>query len=169
MSDSSVSESMTNFDMVKEFNRQFGVLTYDTPQPNIFENKKLVDLRLNLILEEVNELKEAIVTRDFTETVDAIADILYVVYGMANSFGIDADKALDIVHKSNMSKLCVNEAEAIETVNWYKTTQTLYDSPDYRQSEDGKYWVVYNKSSGKILKNIHYTPANFSTIYNIYL
>ena len=97
----------------------------------------------------------------FVETIDALADILYVVYGAGASFGIDLDKAFDIVHKSNMSKLCISEKEAIETVEWYKKNSTVYDSPSYRKSEDNKFWVIYNKSTGKVLKSIKYTPANF--------
>ena len=47
---------------------------------------------------------------------DAIGDILYVVYGTAASFGINADKDYDIIHKSNMTKLCKTEMEAHLTV-----------------------------------------------------
>ena len=39
-----------------------------------------------------------------------------------------------------------------------------YDSPHYRKSKNNKYWVVYNKSTGKILKNYKYTPASFKTM-----
>ena len=46
------------------------------------------------------------------ETIDALSDILYVVYGAGASFGIDLDKTFDMVHESNMSKVCKNEDEA---------------------------------------------------------
>ena len=158
---------MSNFEKVIEFNKSFGVPVFNTPQKTITEDDpKLTKLRLDLILEETKELQEAIMTHDFTEIVDALSDILYVVYGAGASFGIDLDKAFDIVHRSNMSKLCVTEDEAKETVQWYEDNKkkTGYDSPGYRKSEDGKYWVVYNKSTGKILKSINYTPANFKEI-----
>ncbi len=109
----------TTFERVVDFNKSFGVTTFDKPQPNIFtENPKLVDLRLSLIVEEVNELKEAIQNHDFTEVIDALGDIKYVVDGAAASFGIDLDKAFDLIHISNMSKLCKTEDEAKETVQW---------------------------------------------------
>ena len=158
---------MSNFEKVIEFNKSFGVPVFDTPQKTITEDDpKLTKLRLDLILEETKELQEAIMTHDFTEIVDALSDILYVVYGAGASFGIDLDKAFDIVHRSNMSKLCVTEDEAKETVQWYEDNKkkTGYDIQGYRKSEDGKYWVVYNKSTGKILKSINYTPANFKSI-----
>ena len=78
----------------------------------------------------------------------------------------DLDKSFDIVHLSNMSKLCVDEAEAKRTVDNYKETQTKYDSPNLKKSENGDYWVVYNESTGKILKSIKYTPANFESMLN---
>ena len=34
-----------------------------------------------------------------------MGDFVYVIKGMAVSFGMDFDKAFDLVHKSNMSKL----------------------------------------------------------------
>lgn len=159
----------TNFEKVIEFNDGFGVPVNNTIQKNVFEkNPDLVKLRLDLILEEVTELKEAIDTHDMTETIDALADILYVVYGAGASFGINLDKAFDIVHTSNMSKLCETEEDAIETVRIYKEKygngNSPYDSPAYRRSKDNKYWVVYNESTGKILKNYKYTPANFTNL-----
>lgn len=63
-----------------------------------------------------------------------------------------------------MSKLCESEEKAKETVEWYKQNEPRYDSPDYRKSEDGKHWVVYNKSSNKVLKNKNYIAANFDEI-----
>ena len=91
--------SKSNFQKVIDFNRSFGVPISDKALPNITtENPKLAKLRLDLILEETRELKEAMDNHDFLETVDALADILYVVYGAGASFGIDLDRAFDLVH-----------------------------------------------------------------------
>lgn len=155
----------TNFQKVVDFNRSFGVPTSETPLPNITrDNPKLAKLRLDLILEETRELKEAMEAHDFVETVDALADILYVVYGAGASFGIDLDKAFSLVHESNMSKLCTTEDEAKATVQWYEERKetTGYDTPAYRLGDDGVHWVVYNKSTGKILKSINYSPVTKS-------
>ena len=156
----------TNFEKVIEFNRICGIQTYDNPRPEIItDNPELTKLRLDLIIEETNELKEAIETTNFTEVADALTDILYVVYGAGASFGIDLNRALDMVHQSNMSKLCSTEEEAIETVEWYRENEASehYDSPAYRPCEYNDQWIVYNESTGKILKSIHYTPADFVT------
>ena len=81
--------------------------------------------------------------------------------GDATNLNQFKNKSFDIVHRSNMSKLCCNEQEAIETVEWYKTNDTRYDSPTIRKADSGDYWVVYNESTGKILKNYNYIPAGF--------
>ena len=155
---------MSNFDKVLEFNESFGVTNNLTTQLNIFdENPSLVSYRLDLIKEEVEELKDAIEKKDFKETIDALSDILYVVYGAFTCFGINADEAYDLVHKSNMSKLCKNKKEAIATVEYYKN-DTRYDSPTYRLSPDGKYYVVYNESTSKILKSINYNQVSFDSL-----
>jgi predicted HAD superfamily Cof-like phosphohydrolase len=151
---------------ILEFNKAFGVKTTNNPDLLSLYNSPLMDYRLNLILEEVEELKEALEKKDFKEVVDALADIEYVVLGMYTAIGVDGDKAFDIVHESNMSKLCFTQEEAQQTVKYYRENfeKHGYDSPCYRLSDDGVHYVVYNKSTSKILKNINYKPANFEEI-----
>jgi predicted HAD superfamily Cof-like phosphohydrolase len=160
----------TNYEKVVDFNRSFGVPIADTVQNDIFtRDPKLVDLRLSLITEEVGELKEAIENHDMTETIDALADILYVVYGAGASFGIDLDKAMGLVHESNMSKVCRNREVAEKTVEWYKQqfaeNKQPYDSPAMRPDQvDKEKYVVYNESTGKVLKSIEYNPVSFKSM-----
>merc|ERR1719207_139946 len=140
------------------------------PQMDVFDtDKKTVDLRLNLIKEEVKELEDAMKEKDMVETVDALGDILYVVYGAGGAFGVNLDQAFDLIHKSNMTKLCKTEEEAKETVEWYKQNYTPggkypYDTPEYRLSPDGKYFVPFNASSGKILKSVNYSAVKFDSL-----
>ena len=154
---------MSNYEKIVEFHKAFGLVHNDEHEQSTLDDEALVKLRLGLIEEEFGELKEAIKERDFTEVRDAIADLLYVTYGTASSFGIHADKDFDVIHKSNMTKLCKTEDEARDTVQWYKDNKlSVYDSPNYRLSNDKIHWVVYNESTGKILKSIHYQPVKFS-------
>ncbi len=252
--------TITQHQMVREFNVAFGVkVNSEFYSRLIVEQPSLASLRYNLIEEEVLELQEALKNNDRTETIDALADILYVGWGAGVSFGIDMDKqyqtylellhtpyettdfvnksnyentkiipnttitkengldklflalqhvkqalnvrtetekeentdhrkqlgkylcrliyhvyrlvevheidinrAFKIVHDSNMSKLCKTEEIAQTTVQWYKDNNTVYDSPAYRKSDLGEYYVVFNESTGKILKSVDYTPADFS-------
>ena len=155
---------LTNFQKVVEFNKAFGVQTNTTPQLDIFDkDPKFVETRLALIQEEFNETVEAIKNKDFTEMTDGLMDLIWVCYGMCINLGIPADKCFEIVNQSNMSKLCKTKEDAIESVKRYQEEiPQRYDSPAYRKSDCGKYFVVYNKSSNKILKSYLYTPANFS-------
>ena len=70
-----------------------------------FPNEKIVQLRYDLIKEELDELNQAIKERDIKEVADALTDILYVTYGAGHAFGIDLDKCFNEVQDSNMSKL----------------------------------------------------------------
>lgn len=156
-----IDSEMTNFKKVSNFNKVFGVDRYDTPQPDVFQkNPKLVELRLSLIQEEVKEFEDAVKNHDMVEAVDALADILYVVYGAGDAFGIDLDEAYQTVHSSNMTKICTSEEEAQKTVEWYKANKLdVYPTPAYKPASDGKHWIVFNESTGKVLKSINYLPA----------
>jgi|TARA_B110000305_G_scaffold191129_1_gene213725 predicted HAD superfamily Cof-like phosphohydrolase len=70
-----------------------------------FPNKKIIQLRYELIKEELEELNQAIKNKDIIEVADALTDILYVTYGAGHAFGVDLDKCFDEVQQSNMSKL----------------------------------------------------------------
>lgn len=74
-------------------------------RPNIDVDDALAGLRTALLEEEVQELAVASEARDLVGIADALADIVYVVYGTALTYGIDLDLVLREVHRSNMSKL----------------------------------------------------------------
>lgn len=155
----------TQYQKVQEFHKCSGHPCNETVQKKyITENPDRVAFRIGLIREELSELEDAVRDNNFGEVVDALSDILYVTFGMGIEFGIDLDKSFDIVHNSNMTKFCKTEQEAFDTVEWYKKNEPRYDSPAYKKSPDGKFWVVYNKSNDKTLKSINYTPANFETM-----
>jgi predicted HAD superfamily Cof-like phosphohydrolase len=88
--------------MVEAFHRMFEIVVQEAPA--------LVDdqtraLRVRLIHEEFEELKEAMAKNDLVGIAKEMADLLYVVYGTAVSYGIDMDAVFREVHRSNMSKV----------------------------------------------------------------
>ncbi len=93
---------MTNFESVKKFMETFG---QEVRTKASFPNEKIVNLRLDLIEEELSEFKEAVEKKDIKEVADALTDILYVTYGAGHAFGINLDKCFEEVQNSNMSKL----------------------------------------------------------------
>ncbi len=91
---------MSNFDDVKIFMQTFGQGVSITPK---FPDKKTIQLRYDLIEEELKELKLAFDNKDLLEVADALTDILYVTYGAGHAFGINLDKCFKEVQNSNMS------------------------------------------------------------------
>ncbi len=96
---------MTNFESVKIFMKTFG---QEIREKASFPNDKIINLRFDLIKEELNELNEAFKKKDIKEVADALTDILYVTYGAGHAFGINLDKCFKEVQNSNMSKLGAN-------------------------------------------------------------
>ncbi len=144
---------------VAAFHNLFGAPVLDTPQiPS--EDRCL--LRVNLLQEELNELKEAIETNNLIEVADALADIQYVLSGAILEFGLgDKFKALfDEVQRSNMSKACSSKDEA-------KATQSYYSDRDGTEStivQKGVQWMVYRQGDNKVLKSVNYSPADLPGI-----
>ena len=93
---------MTNFEKVGNFMKTFGQEVKEKPS---FSSDKINKLRLDLIAEELDELKLAMKNNDLLEVADALTDILYVTYGAGHAFGINLDKCFNEVQNSNMSKL----------------------------------------------------------------
>ena len=93
---------MTNFEKVGTFMKTFD---QDVKQNPSFSTSKINQLRVDLIKEELDELKDAIIKKDLKETIDALTDILYVTYGAGHAFGVNLDKCFEEVQNSNMSKL----------------------------------------------------------------
>jgi len=58
--------------------------------------------------------------------------------------------------------------QAKQTVQWYKDNywekKYPYDSPAYRISDDKKWYIVFNESTGKILKSVNYNKVCFDNI-----
>ena len=93
---------MSNFEDVKIFMKTFGQMVRTKPQ---FPDDEAMQLRYDLIKEELNELEQAMKTKNLKEIADALTDILYVTYGAGYAYGINLDKCFKEVQRANMSKL----------------------------------------------------------------
>ena len=93
---------MTNFEKVGFFMKTFN---QEVKVSSSLSTEKINSLRISLISEELEELKQAISEKNLIEVADALTDILYVTYGAGHAFGIDLDRCFDEVQNSNMSKL----------------------------------------------------------------
>ena len=92
----------SNFELVGDFMEAFGQDVLCEPT---WPDRDIVDLRVDLIEEELEELEVAIANSDMVEVADALTDLLYVIYGAGHAFGIDLDACFEEVHRSNLTKL----------------------------------------------------------------
>src|SRR5690554_6247972 len=97
--------------------------TFDLPvesQPLIPAQERC-ELRINLLEEELDELKTAIKENDLVEIADALCDIQYVLSGAILEFGLGEKfkRLFDEVQRSNMSKPCKSREEAELTLQFY--------------------------------------------------
>ena len=140
---------------VARFHDTFGLPVLNIPQ---IPDEKRCALRISLLQEELNELKEAIANKDLVETADALADIQYVLsgaileFGLANSF----KDIFDEVQRSNMSKTCKSLQEAEQTQKHYLETKGTESVIERKGNE----YLVYRLSDRKVLKSVNYSPAD---------
>ncbi|MBX3304361.1 MAG: hypothetical protein KF693_19280 [Nitrospira sp.] len=88
--------------MVEAFHSRFDILVRTVPTDLNEETKQL---RVRLIQEEFDELKEAMAAGNLAAVAKELADLLYVTYGTAVSYGIDMEPVFQEVHRSNLSKV----------------------------------------------------------------
>ena len=121
---------MSNFQSVKKFMQTFGQEVKNKAE---FPNEKIVQLRSELIKEELEELNQAIKDKDIKEVADALTHILYVTYGAGHAFGIDLDKCFHEVQESNMSKLGYDGKPI------YNESGKVMKGPNYFKPDVGKF------------------------------
>ncbi|MBK9307479.1 MAG: hypothetical protein IPM58_10425 [Nitrospira sp.] len=88
--------------MVEAFHNKFDILVRTVPTDLNDDTKHL---RVRLIQEEFDELTEAMATENLAAVAKELADLLYVTYGTAVSYGIDMEPVFQEVHRSNLSKV----------------------------------------------------------------
>jgi predicted HAD superfamily Cof-like phosphohydrolase len=119
----------TNFEKVKEFHKAFGLTIGETP---MFRHSTL---RRKLQCEEHNEYLDSEYAGDFTNTIKELADILYIAYGTAATYGVDMDKVFDAVHQSNMSKLV--DGKPVKREDGKVIKGSNYKAPDIKSIIEG--------------------------------
>jgi len=106
--------------MAKEFHRRFWVFIRSSPG---LVDEATRQLRIKLIREEQGEFEKAANDKNLVKIADALADLLYVIYGTGVSYGIDLEPIFREVHESNMSKgdhrvLRAPNGKILKAKNW---------------------------------------------------
>jgi len=127
---------------VLEFHKKFNIPHRD--HLSIPEQDELL-FRSSLIVEEVGEFIKASSQENIHDMADALVDILYVVYGTANTLGLDLEPVFDEIHRSNMTK---SQKATGNTKTWYKKFKAIKGS-EYSSPE------LFEILKAQMTKNIH--------------
>lgn len=119
---------------VSQFHEAFGVPIQPKP---LIPSSERTQLRIKLLEEELQELKDAIAAQDLVEIADALTDLQYILIGSVLEFGLQDkfERFFDEVQRSNMSKLDAG------------------GKPIYRED-------------GKVMKSEQFTPPDLISIFN---
>jgi predicted HAD superfamily Cof-like phosphohydrolase len=152
-------EQPQSLKQVAEFHRTFRHPIIEQPA---IPNPARSELRVSLIAEELEELRQAIADNNIVEIADALCDIQYVLSGAILEFGLGHKfkDLFDEVQRSNMSKACQTEEEAQATVLHFKEKK---GEDCYYKEVEGLY-LVYRTSDNKTMKSINYSPADLASI-----
>lgn len=146
---------------VAAFHRTFHLPVLDEPT---IPGEDRCTLRINLLQEELDELKQAIQEKDIVAVADALSDLQYVLSGAVLEFGLGSKfKALfEEVQRSNMSKVCEDYITAEETISHYMDKDGTQGF--IQESHSG--FLVYRTTDRKVLKSVKYSPADLERILN---
>jgi hypothetical protein len=152
-------QKIDSLNQVALFHQTFGAPILDVPT---IPSPERSSLRVSLLSEELDELREAIAAGDLIEVADALCDLQYVLSGAVLEFGL-GEKFVYLfneVQRSNMSKACQSLLEAEQTVQFYQDK----DGTEAEIKEEHGVWKVYRKSDNKVLKSINYSPADLVSL-----
>ncbi len=169
-------------EQVAEFHRAFKVPIHSEPVVAIAPER--VHLRAKLIFEEVKETCDAmncaisadlmgdltietprLNTYSLAEVTDGLMDSLYVIFGACLEFGIDAQKAYDEIHRSNMSKLWTVKEWGNAIIDGRDIADSLScDVIDHLHEDDESKCLVVKRADGKIIKSPSYSPADLNSV-----
>ncbi|BCS83057.1 Phosphoribosyl-ATP pyrophosphohydrolase-domain containing protein (two domains) [Cotonvirus japonicus] len=161
--------SVSNFNMIgmshDEVDKQNFKITnkFDTETLNKQSNN--INKFVGIIGKEFDSLTLFVEKRNLFRIISCLSYLIIKTYSLGYIINVDLDDVFTRVHNSNMSKLCENEEQAIDTIEHYKTLQGFENvNIAYRKSVDDKRYVIYNVETGKILKSKYFVLPNFDDI-----
>lgn len=157
--------TMTNLDELNTLIDDNYILKILKDNIEISENIELI-IKDNQLLSELTTkiLEDSNYYDDYIYNYQSlINNIIVNVYKISKLLNININYFFNIVHNSNMSKVCISEEEALQTIEWYKNNEHRYKSPSYRETSYNGiiYYIIYDKDTGKILKSINYVKVIF--------
>jgi hypothetical protein len=157
------SQEVPFVDEVEKFNATFG--KPNNYKPNI-PSRGEWEFVYNFVLEELEEYKEACESGDIVGILDALCDITYVSLGngaMLHGLRRKILPAYAEVQASNMSKSCLTEKEARQTVELRSKEQ---GEPCHYEKK-GDYYIVYRTRDRKVMKSINYFKPDLTQFFSV--
>jgi predicted HAD superfamily Cof-like phosphohydrolase len=177
-----------NFDELEK--KSIRIFDFPKNYTNIFKNdQSTMNLQVSILEQHFSLLCTMCEAKNFEITIKYLSKLIAQCYTLGTMFGVDIDECFAEVHRSNMTKACLTEDIAKQSVEDYINKKqiknlalqnaisdqqikeinekySVYDEPDYRKSETTIYWIVYDKKTTKILKSIYFEKPNLIKILN---
>lgn len=148
----------TNFGLVYDFNKVFQRSQLEALEVfNEGSEREKLDSQIELMDEELQEIKDAIEEGDWEALKDGVIDLLVVTYGLGYVMNIDCDKGLQEVNRANMSKLCSSQQEVVATTGYYNSIGVECSV----QLVDENLWVVKSTKDQKDMNDKFYPKGKF--------
>tara|TARA_B110000908_G_C10173582_1_gene412116 strand:- start:322 stop:1047 length:726 start_codon:yes stop_codon:yes gene_type:complete len=112
---------------------------------------------LKNVCEMLDQFEYAYEIHDYKKMEGYLMRLLYATYSYGHILNFNMNLMFREVHASNMTKVCNNKEDAKESVRRY-IEEGRYSDPQHRQK--GNYYVVYDASTSKILKNYKWRKPN---------
>lgn len=110
--------------------------------------KDTLNEKINLLGDAIMNYKKSCDGKKFDELKDRLVNILVLTYEIGHMLGGKMDEMFREVHRSNMTKICLNETDAKESVEIYEKEGR---SAAYKKKNE--YYLIYDVNTTKILKN----------------
>lgn len=121
-------------DLVREFHLTYGLPVAETPGLPLDSDRSL---RKSLVSEEYWEYIGGEDKNDLVNIAQELADLIYVIYGTALTYGINLDAVLTEVHRANMSKLD-EDGKVLRRDDGKVLKSQLYSPPNIEEIIHGK-------------------------------
>jgi predicted HAD superfamily Cof-like phosphohydrolase len=164
--------------------------TFDSPQNycDIFKrDNNGLNRQITMLEQYFSLLTVSCEDKEFNDVLLYLCKMEAQCRSLGNLLGVNIDDCFAEVHRANMTKACVTEEIAQESVQDYMNkkikrdndvssaetqeekekimkTHAVYEDPSYRLSNLTGLWIVYDKATSKILKSIRVEKPNLAKV-----
>lgn len=154
-------KEMCSYKEVKEWSKKAGLTVNDKFTLDVSEVDEW--LAVDLIQEELDELRDALETKNKEEVVDALNDLQWVIDRAKQTYGVKPKSFQELV-RSNNTKFCNSISEAVRTQNAY-ANGTHPNKPGKKikvtVQRSGEVFTIKNEN-GKLMKSINFVDCDYS-------